>query len=117
MLEKVSKYCQTMLNRIMANPDNPDHLAQLYRLPPPRHNKFTVTSPATVVYNVERRGFFGIILDNGTKYYPTNAIEFPKILRDRKRVLVTLQYFPGVASFYQWGTTAWVVDVEQLPAK
>jgi len=111
MMQKVSKYCHAVLARLFTTSDsfNPSifDLANL-------KGKNIVFGSGFMVYHIERRGYYGIVGDDGKHYYPSNLSQFPKFFKDRKRVRYVLQTYPGVASFYKWGTTARIIALEAM---
>ncbi|MDH5377064.1 MAG: hypothetical protein OEX00_01930 [Gammaproteobacteria bacterium] len=105
MLERVSHYCNNFLNRLLTN-KKPVRRALLF------DEQFLVTTHATIVYNADHFGYFGISADSGKFYYAVNADRFPRFLKDRLRVHVTLRYYPGVADFHRFGTVAKILSIE-----
>ena len=109
-VKHVTHYCANIWNRIFGALGRPATM--------PTYTQSVgnvVTCSATVIYHIQRRGFFGILSDNGKRYVPFNTEQFGRQLRDRSRVLVTLEYYPGVRSFYVWGQPARVVAIQPLP--
>lgn len=111
MLKSVSRYCQAVLQRLI--PSETDAFPAAEQI----LGKNTITANGMMVYNVGHRGFYGIICDNGVKYLPVNLMDFPKYMRDRKRIRFTIEFYPRVASIYKWGMTARLIHVEQLKDK
>jgi len=111
MLKSVSRICQAMLHRLIPS-DTDDFSSAEHIL-----GENTITANGMMVYNVGHRGFYGIISDNGVKYLPVNLMEFPKFIRDRKRIRFTIEFYPRVSSIYKWGMTARLIHVEQLKDK
>ena len=110
-VKHVTHYCANIWNRF---------LGALTWPAPPRIGSAAsvgniVTCRATVIYHIQRRGFFGILTDTGKRYVPFNTEQFGQHLQDRSRVLVTLECYPGVRSFYPWGQPARVVAIQPLP--
>jgi hypothetical protein len=111
MLKIVSHYCQAFLQRLL--PTDAEHLPSVEQI----LGKNTITACGMMVYNVSHRGFYGIISDNGVKYLPVNLMDFPKYMRDRKRVKFTIEFYPRVSSIYKWGMTARLIHIEQIRDK
>lgn len=98
MLQLVSK----IINRIKTNGD--------YEYD---NSNNTITYSGMMVYHIERRGFFSIQDDQGNTYYPINARQFPKMLKDRLRVRFTLRCHPEISNYFGVGTTAHIVRLEK----
>jgi len=111
MFKSVSRYCQSMLQRLIPSDTESFPSAEQFM------GENAVTATGMMVYNVGHRGFYGIICDNGIKYLPINLMDFPKLMRDRKRIRFTIEFYPKVASIYQWGMTARIIHVEALKDK
>lgn len=106
MLEKMSQAYYTMLN----------HLG-LAKSPPgvPVNDWNNIRQfEGTLVFYVNRRGFWGIVSDDGQKFFPVNLMQYPRLTRDRLRVHVVLETFPGVSNYYQYGQTARLMGLEPI---
>jgi len=77
-------------------------------------NKDLITGFGTVVYNVNQRGFFGIIDEKGNRYFPANCRQFSRLFRDRKQIQFCLYLHPQVSNIYRWGKTVNVVAIQIL---
>lgn len=107
----VTHYCANIWNRVLGALSRP----AMSRSGSASTAGNVVTCRATVIYHIQRRGFFGILTDTGKRYVPFNTEQFSQQLRDRSRVLVTMECYPGVRSFYPWGQPVRVVAIQPLP--
>jgi len=60
-------------------------------------------------------GFWGILGDDGLKYYPVNLDQYANFLEDGKRVVVDSLILSNMVSITQWGTTVSVRDLIEIP--
>lgn len=110
MIHKVASYYRSILNRFGTEPETHyEDLLSKYS----RHKNF-VTGFGTLIYNMEQRGFYGIIDDNNNLYLPINCSAFSHILKDRKRIQFSLNVYPEVSNIYRWGKTAKVIAIQIL---
>jgi len=72
------------------------------------------TGFGTIVHNLEKRGFYGIIDDNNQRYFPVNCKQIKHLLRDRKRIQFSLEPLPEVSNIYRWGISARVVAIQVI---
>jgi hypothetical protein len=98
MLQLVSK----IINRIKTNSD--------YQYDDESN---TITFTGMMVYHIERRGFFSIEDDEGNSYFPINAKDFPKMLKDRLRVRFTLRCHPEIANYFGAGIPAQILTLDK----
>ncbi|MDH5230240.1 MAG: hypothetical protein OEZ58_12990 [Gammaproteobacteria bacterium] len=108
MLHKVSYYCQSILSRIIPTGQNQSSMS----LPLKHDYKNTISIYGTIIYNIEHRGYFGILSDCGKQFFPINGGNFTKILKHHRRVQATVIRFPEVASFYRWGEPVQLINAE-----
>ena len=105
MASKVSKYYQSIINKLSTTTetDNFQEYAQISNL---------TTGFGTIVLNIEKHGFYGIIDDNNQKFFPINYDKIKHLLRDRKRIQFSLQAHPEISNIYRWGTSARIVAIQ-----
>lgn len=75
-------------------------------------NSNIVCGVGMMVYHVERRGYFSIQDDNGRDFFPFNAKQFPKVMKDHFRVRFTLECFPSLGNYYGNGLSARIIRIE-----
>jgi hypothetical protein len=107
MVSKVSQYYQSIINKLSTNPDTTDDNFQEYA----QINGLT-TGFGTIVFNIDKNGFYGIIDDNHQKFFPINCNKIKHLLHDRKRVQFSLSPYPEVSNIYRWGTSARIVAIQ-----
>ncbi len=110
MINKVSQYYQSFLNRIVTDQDN--HLNKGFL-------KYTVndniiTGYGTLVYHMSNKSFYGIIDENNNKFLPVNATKYRYLLKNRNRVQFCLQIYPEVSNIYRWGETSRLIAIQLL---
>ncbi|MDH5256895.1 MAG: hypothetical protein OEX07_02775 [Gammaproteobacteria bacterium] len=105
MVSKVSQYYQTIINRLSTS-NNEDSFQEYARI------SGLTTGFGTIVFNVEKNGFYGIIDDNNQKFFPINYQKIKHILRDRKRIQYSLSPHPEVTNIYRWGTSARIIAIQ-----
>jgi len=105
MASKVSQYYQSIINKFSSSyaNDNFQEYAQRGNL---------TTGFGTIVLNLEKQNFYGIIDDNNQRFLPVNADKIKHLLRDRKRIQFSLQAHPEIANIYRWGITARIVAIQ-----
>jgi len=105
MVSKVSQYYQSIINRLNAN-DNVDSFQEYAQIGGLK------TGFGTIVFNIEKNGFYGIVDDNNQKFFPINCDKIKHLLRDRKRVQFSLTPHPEISNIYRWGTSARIVAIQ-----
>ena len=108
VLENLSKYYQSIISRINT-PELKANGFDQHQL-----DKDLITAYGTIIYNVNQRGFYGIVDDNGTQYYPVNEKQFSQRFKDRVRIKFSLRLHPEISNLYRWGTTANVVAIQLI---
>jgi len=108
MIGNISRYYQTIISRINT-PEIEQCVFNKHAL-----NKDLVTGFGTIIYNVNQRGFYGIIDENGNKYFPINGKQFAQLFYDRKQIQFSLRLHPEISNMYRWGKTANVVALQIL---
>jgi len=108
MIGNISRYYQTIISRINT-PEIEPCVFNKHAL-----NKDLITGFGTIIYNVNQRGFYGIIDENGNKYFPINGKQFAHLFYDRKRIQFSLRRHPEISNIYRWGNTANVVALQIL---
>ena len=105
MVSKVSQYYQSIINKLSAtyNDDSFQEYAQINGL---------TTGFGTIIFNLEKNGFYGIIDDNNQRFYPINTNKIKHLLRDRKRVQFSLEPHPEVSNIYKWGISARIIAIQ-----
>ena len=105
MTNKVSQYYQSIISRLSVNSES-DNFQEYARI-----NGLT-TGFGTIVFNIEKNGFYGIVGDDNQKFFPINCDRIKHLLRDRKRIQFSLHPHPEIANIYQWGTSARIVAIQ-----
>jgi len=105
MVNKVSQYYQSIIDKLSANSPNDSFQENA------QFSQFT-TGFGTIVFQLEKNGFYGIIDDNNQKYYPVNSKQIKHLLKDRKRVQFSLKPCPDVENIYRWGTSAQIIAIQ-----
>lgn len=77
-----------------------------------RTNSNIVCGVGMLVYHVERRGYFSLQDDNGRSFFPFNAKQFPRMMKDRFRVRFTIECFPDLGNYYGDGQAARIIRIE-----
>jgi len=106
VLSHLSQYYISLINKLRHAP------AEQRTLTPSTHHIISTTG--TLVYHVERRGFFGLITNDGEQYCLYNSKDFLRQLQDRSRFRFTLEYYPNVANYYQWGIISRLINIKRL---
>jgi len=108
VIGNLSKYYQSIISRL----NTPEFESSVFT----KHalNKDLITGLGTIIYNVNQRGFYGIVDENGNKYYPVNDKQFSQLFQDRKQVQFSLRLHPEISNMYRWGTTVNVVAIQLL---
>ncbi len=107
MVTKVSKYYQSIISKLSGN-DEPDHFQEYAQI-----NNLT-TGFGTIVLNIEKHGFYGIVSDDNKKFFPINSNKIGHFLHDRKRVQFCLQTHPEIINIYRWGTSVRIVAIQVI---
>ena len=105
MVSKVSQYYQSIINRL-SNNDKIDNFQEYTRI------TGLTTGFGTIVYNTEKRGFYGIIDDSNQQYFPVNSEQIKHLLHDRKRIQFSLKPHPQVSNIYRWGISAKIIAIQ-----
>ena len=108
VISNISKYYQSVIARLQTQ--TIDHSIFI------QHglSKDFITGFGTVVFNVNQRGFYGIIDDKGNRYFPANCGQFSRLFHDRKQIQFCLHLHPQVSNIYRWGKTVNVVAIQIL---
>jgi len=75
--------------------------------------KDTITGTGTIRYQEIEGGFYGIVSDDGQRYYAGTLDE--QFRQDGLRVKFVLRERTGVMSMVMWGLIVEVVSMELLP--
>ena len=108
MIGNLSKYYQHIISRI--------HTPEIDLSVFTKHaqDKELITGYGFIIYNVNQRGFYGIIDDNGKQYFPINGKQFTQLLDDRKKIQFSLRVHPEISNMYRWGKTVNVIALQIL---
>lgn len=107
MIEKVSHYCKTLINRLN-QPTNP------YPLLSNTLSKNLVSANGHIIFNPSRNGFYSFKDDANNHYYITNIKNYLPILKERQHIHVVLEVFSGVENVERWGKTAQLYAIKPI---
>lgn len=108
MLQLVSRFLQRSKSELSME----NAISQYLKQPSPN----ILVSTGTLVYHVDRRGYFALQTDDGRQLFPFNAREFPKLLKDRLRVRFVLETHPDIPNYYKWGMSCRLISMEPIEA-
>lgn len=103
MLDKVTQYYKSLF---FTTPDTNEHTTLDYPTDPAY-----IIGTGKIIYNLKRRGFYGIQTDEGIEYYITNLQIFVPQLRDRQRISFCIEPLVEVANIERWGNTARLIGL------
>ena len=104
MIDKVTKYYQSLFSRIHPENLHTLHLETCY-------TQNAKSGFGTIIYQPQNRGFYGIIDDQGNAFYPINLGKHQHLLKDRQRIQFQLQILPEVPNIQRWGCSVSIYSV------